>query len=308
MSYRFSNMCVLLLAVTGLFCFRNTREQFLKPIASCPSSGNGVVCILRGSEIEPKIAKFIRDYSAEPIFVLKTTGLHDDFPSVRDSFPVLWRKGQIQKSIQAFLARYFAPGNIEIHQIADFVVARSGAQIETSMNFYIASLHLPAVDDLHQIAVSKRGHTITLESANGLFLIFRSALLHLEQMLGSVRASLGSIRAPSQRANLNPVNYRLRESCNRKHKREENQRGIGVVPMADENYKFLAFSEQFSDAGSELSEFDWKWFPLGIGGFVCFLCGIGMYFFSKRRSVTLGIILTVVGWACGQIGFIRCFK
>src|SRR5579872_7520156 len=111
-----------------------------------------------------------------------------------------------------------------------------------------------------------------------------------------------------QWAELDSVDYRLGKRCNGKPECKEYQRGIGISSVADKNYKFLDFSEQVSDASSELSEFNWKWFPVGVLGFACFLSGIGVYFFATRESVAFGIILTVVGWVCGQVGFIRWFN
>jgi hypothetical protein len=117
----------------------------------------------------------------------------------------------------------------------------------------------------------------------------------------------GISRLP-QRTELDTVDYCLGNGCDCKQEREENQCGVGVVSMANEDYELLDLSKQFSNASSELSEFNWKWLPLGIGGLICFLSGITVFFFAKRRSVILGLTLTVVGWVCGQIGFVRWFN
>jgi hypothetical protein len=63
-----------------------------------------------------------------------------------------------------------------------------------------------------------------------------------------------------------------------------------------------------TDYAGAFSELKWEWFLLGVVGLAAFLSGIVVFFFAKRRSVILGIALTVGGWVCGQLGFIRWFN
>lgn len=135
-----------------------------------------------------------------------------------------------------------------------------------------------------------------------------SLLAYHQSPLSILVRSFGGLCGPPQGTELNSVYYSLGEGRNGEQEREENQERVSISSVADEDYKFPDLSEQFSNAGNELSEFNWKWFPLGIGGLACLLFGIGVYCFAKRRSIVLGITLTVVGWVCGQIGFIRWFN
>ncbi len=70
---------------------------------------------------------------------------------------------------------------------------------------------------------------------------------------------------------MNTVDYGLSESRNGKQERQSNKSSVSIFAVADKDYKFLDFSEQFPDPSDE---FDWRWLPLGLVGFMCFLSGI----------------------------------
>jgi hypothetical protein len=118
----------------------------------------------------------------------------------------------------------------------------------------------------------------------------------------SVCGFLRGIGALFQRMELQTVDNSLRERCNRKREREYNQSNVEIVPIADKNYKLLGFSEEFSNADDE---FKWRWLTLGIAGFVCFICGLVI---CHTKSLFIGMLLYLIGWVCGVIGFICWLK
>lgn len=130
----------------------------------------------------------------------------------------------------------------------------------------------------------------------------QTAFRGIRLFLSGFRSELGSISTLSHWPELNRIDYRLRDSCNGKYRSKENQNSIGIFTVSKKNYKLLGFSEQLSNPDDK---FDWGWLPLGVAGFICLIWGIFVFY---TKSMTLGMVMFIVGWVCSQIGFARWFN
>lgn len=121
-------------------------------------------------------------------------------------------------------------------------------------------------------------------------------------VLSGLRSIISGVGGIPQWFQLQAVYDGLCESSYCQSQCQSNQDCISIPFIAKEDYKLFDLSKQFSKISDEQTHPRWQWFPVGVAGLAAFLYGLWLV---MKGLFLRGMILALVGFVCGQFGFVH---